>query len=264
MPQEHKSVNGRLVLVGSQTSSDLVPTAQPTATRPKPPRPSGGGGKPRKPPKPWWAKLWNDVQYEFKRPASKPDPTAYDFFVNQTALGNLVIRKGSLGQHISLGVVGAGDNAVRAGYEYAQRATGRAKGDASAGRFGADLDRNVDQLYRALGATPPSQMSQDEREFDQNRRSIALNVLLAPATPGLGAVGAATRLGLLVRGAGAFGINEMLSTFLDDNRGSNVVNLINQMTGAKLPGAVNVGKDDRFDSAVKSLVPNALAGKGID
>ncbi|NBW77004.1 MAG: hypothetical protein EBR34_14580 [Sphingomonadaceae bacterium] len=160
-------------------------------------------------------------------------------------------------------MVGAGDNAVRAGYEYAQRATGRAKGDASAGRFGADLDRNVDQLYRALGATPPSQMSQDEREFDQNRRSIALNVLLAPATPGLGAAGAATRLGLLVRGAGAFGINEMLSTFLDDNRGSNVVNLINQMTGAKLPGAVNVGKDDRFDSAVKSLVPNALAGVAL-
>lgn len=260
MPQEHKIVNGRLVLVGSQSSSDLVPTAQPAATRPKPPKPSGNG-KPRKPPKPWWQQVLNHAEYEvFGRPFNNPlvryNPLAQGIRQNWKAQKLLLNQS-------ALGAVGAGDNAVRAGYEYIQRASGRPKGDASTGRLGADLDRNVDRIYRALGATPPSQMSQGEREFDQNRRSIALNVLLAPVTPSLGAARAATQLGGLVRGAGAFGINEALSTFLDDNRGGNVVNLINQLTGAKLPGAVNIGKDDRLDSAVKSLVPNAAAGVAL-
>jgi hypothetical protein len=260
MPQEHKIVNGRLVLVGSQSSSDLVPTAQPAATRPKPPKPSGNG-KPRKPPKPWWQQVLNHAEYEvFGRPFNNPlvryNPLAQGIRQNWKAQKLLLNQS-------ALGVVGAGDNTVRAGYEYIQRASGRPKGDASTGRLGADLDRNVDRIYQALGATPPSQMSQGEREFDQNRRSIALNVLLAPATPSLGVARAATQLGGLVRGAGAFGINEALSTFLDDNRGGNVVNLINQLTGAKLPGAVNIGTDDRLDSAVKSLVPNAAAGVAL-
>jgi hypothetical protein len=251
MPQEHKIVNGRLVLVGSRSSSDLRPTAQPAGTRPRPPRPGRGSGKPPKPPKPWWQQVLNHAEYEvFGRPFNNPlvryNPVA------QAVRHNWKAQKLLL-NHSALGVVGAGDNAVRAGYEYIQRASGRPKGDASAGQFGADLDRNVDRIYRVLGATPPSQMSQSEREFDQNRRSIALNVLLLPVTPQLGAAAAATRLGMFVRGAGAFGLNEAMSTFLDDNRGGNILNSINP----KLPGAVDVGKDDRLDSAIRSFAPNA-------
>lgn len=256
MPQEHRIVNGRLVLVGSQRSSDLRPTPQPAGARPRPPR-SGGSGRPSRPPKPWWQQVLNHAEYEvFGRPFQNPlvryNPVA------QLVRRNWQTQKFLLNQ-AALGVVGAGDNAARSGYEYVQRVSGRPRGDASSGRLGADLDRNVDRLYTMLGATPPSQMTPQEREFDQNRRSIALNVLLAPATPSLGAANAATGLGMLVRGAGAFGLNEALSTFLDDNRGGNPINLINQLTGARLPGAVDVGKDDRLDAAIKSLAPNATA-----
>lgn len=260
MPQEHKIVNGRLVLTGAQQSSDLVPVARQPAARPKPPKPSGSG-KPRKPPKPWWQQVMNHAEYEvFGRPFQNPlvryNPLAQLMRLN--AKGAKVV-----GNQSALGAVGAGDNAARAAYEYIQRAGGRPKGDASAGRFGADLDLTVDRLYTALGATPPSQMTQREREFDQTRRSIALNVGLVPVTPGFGAARAATALGMGLRGGAAFAVNEALSTFLDDNTGSNIVNLINQSTGLKLPGGVDVGKDDMLDSAVKSLIPNAAAGVAV-
>ena len=251
MPQEHKIVNGRLVLTGAQQSSDLVPVARQPAARPKPPKPSGGA-KPK--PKGFFEKLSNDIRYElFNRPRPANPFQRYAGGLSRAVASSPL-------QGIALGVAGAGDNAMRAGYSYAQRATGRPKADASAGRFGGHLDQTVDQVYKALGAKPPSAMTQDERGGDAFRRSVALNLILSRATPGFGFAGATTALGGAVRGGAAFAVNEALSTFLDDNTGGNIVNLINQSTGLKLPGGVDVGKDDMLDSAVKSLVPNTAAG----
>jgi hypothetical protein len=143
------------------------------------------------------------------------------------------------------------------GYSAVQRMQGRKKADPSSGRFGAELDRFVDQTYRKLGAKPPSQMSQAERNVDQMRRSVALNLVLAPVSPGFGAAKAATAVGMGLRGGAAFAVNEALSTFLDDNTSGNVANLL------QLPGAVNVGQDDMVDAAFKSLLPNAAASLAL-
>jgi hypothetical protein len=191
------------------------------------PRPQGQA-------KPWWAKLGNDLLYEWRQ---SPIGAAWN--------------------QINVGMAGASDNGLRMGYSAVQRMQGRKKADPSSGRFGAELDRFVDQTYRKLGAKPPSQMSQAERDVDQMRRSVALNLVLAPVSPGFGAARAATAVGMGLRGGAAFAVNEALSTFLDDNTSGNIANLL------QLPGAVNVGQDDMVDAAFKSLLPNAAASLAL-
>lgn len=262
MPQELKQVNGRWVVTGSQRSSDLVPVppAPGQRIRPVPARAAAPRPRPQGQAKPWWAKLGNDLLYEWRQ---SPVGAAWN--------------------QINVGVAGASDNALRVGYSAVQRMQGRKKADPSSGRVGAELDRFVDQTYRRLGAKPPSQMSQAERGLDQMRRSAALNLVLAPVSPGFGAARATTALGMGLRGGTAFAVNEALSTFLDDNTGGNVVNLINSLRldptdfkgvpfvrglrkgekGLGLPGAVNVGQDDMVDAAAKSLLPNAAASLAV-
>ena len=290
MPQEIKKINGRYVVVGSQTSSDRAPA-------PTVPRPSGrgsgsgrstgrgggsgrarpGGGRPRR--RSWWEQLQNDIAYELlNRPSSVPAVQAVRSIVRPVLAVNQTINRynpatqllnthsraaTTLGQQALLGVVGAGDNAVRMGYSAIQRVSGRPSADPTSGQFGSDLDRAVDHAYQFLGATPPSQMSQDERQFDSIRRSVALNALLVPVSPGFGALRATTWAGGLFRGSASFAVNEALSTLLDDNTGGNVINAINGLTGARLPGAVAVGKDDMVDSALKSLAPNGMTSLAV-
>jgi hypothetical protein len=236
MPQELKQVNGRWVVTGAQRSSDLVPVAPPPGQRvmPMPARVAAPRPRPQGQAKPWWAKLGNDLLYEWRQ---SPIGAAWN--------------------QINVGMAGASDNGLRMGYSAVQRMQGRKKADPSSGRFGAELDRFVDQTYRKLGAKPPSQMSQAERNVDQMRRSVALNLVLAPVSPGFGAAKAATAVGMGLRGGAAFAVNEALSTFLDDNTSGNVANLL------QLPGAVNVGQDDMVDAAFKSLLPNAAASLAL-
>lgn len=254
MPQEHKIVNGRLVLTGAQQSSDLVPAVRQQPAKPPAAKPRS---KPKPKPKGFFEKLSNNIRYElFNRPRPANPLQRYVGGLSRAVASSPL-------QGIGLGVAGVGDNAMRVGYSYAQRASGRPKADASSGRFGGHLDQTVDRVYTALGAKPPSQMTQDERSGDQFRRSVALNVMLAPVTPGFGVARATTALGAAVRGGAAFAVNEALSTYLDDNTGGNIVNLINETTGLKLPGAVDVGKADMLDAANQSLVPNAAFGVGL-
>jgi Sec-independent protein translocase protein TatA len=236
MPQELKQVNGRWVVTGAQRSSDLAPVAPPPGQRvmPMPARVAAPRPRPQGQAKPWWAKLGNDLLYEWRQ---SPIGAAWN--------------------QINVGMAGASDNGLRMGYSAVQRMQGRKKADPSSGRFGAELDRFVDQTYRKLGAKPPSQMSQAERDVDQMRRSVALNLVLAPVSPGFGAARAATAVGMGLRGGAAFAVNEALSTFLDDNTSGNVANLL------QLPGAVNVGQDDMVDAAFKSLLPNAAASLAL-
>jgi hypothetical protein len=257
-----KKVNGRWVVTGSPQSSDLVPFVKPKATaapakaKPKP----AAAAKPKA--KPWWAKLGNDALYELKQLAAPPLQRNPLKDV-QRAVTSPLAR--AVPQQLGLATVGAVDNTNRMAYSLYQRhVQKKPKADPGAGRVGEALDSYVDTAYRVLGATPPSQMTQGQREADDTRRSLALNAGLAliPGA-GLGAIGATTGLGTAVRGAGAFALNELASNYLDNNTGGNVVDLINQLSGAKLPGGVDVGNDDLVDAANKSLVPNTLAGLGL-
>ena len=257
MPQEMKKVNGRWVVTGSPQSSDLVPFVKPKAAAVKP----AAGPKPAAKPKakPWWAKLGNDALYELKQLAAPPLQRNPLREVQRAATSPLAR---AVPQQLGLATVGAVDNTNRMAYSLYQRhVQKKPKADPSAGRVGEALDSYVDTAYRVLGATPPSQMSTGQREADLTRRSLALNAGLGliPGA-GLGALGATTALGTAVRGAGAFALNELASNYLDDNTGGNIVNLINQLSGASLPGAVDVGNADMVDSANQSLVPNTAAG----
>lgn len=256
MPQELKQVNGRWVVTGDLRSSDLVPKPpaqriKPVAVKPKPSK-----AKPRKP---WWAKVLNDLQYEANQ--LRTDPLrSY-----QRALRNTIdiATGGAPRRELQLGAIGAGDNLQRLGYSTVQRLQGRKKADPSAGRFGELLDQRTERLYRELGAKPPSQMSPGERQYDQIRRSVTGNILLAPVTPGFGIARAATLTGKAVRGAAAFGVNETLATTIEDNTGGNPVNALNMIPGVNLPGAVNVGQDDPVDAFLKSIAPNAATSLAL-
>lgn len=258
MPQELKQVNGRWVVAGAQRSSDLVPVAKPAGQQIKP-QPAPSARRSQQQAKPWWARLGNDLQYEINQ--LKKDPlSSY-----KRALGSQfqAATGGQGSRDLALGVYGAQDNALRLGYSTLQRIQGRKKADPTAGQFGQHLDQSAEQVYRLLGATPPSRMNQYERQYDQARRSVAGNLALAPFSPGLGAATATTAAGGAIRGGAAFALNEILSTVFDDFTGGNPVNLINDMTGLKLPGAVNVGQDDMVDAAAKSIIPNALTSLAV-
>ena len=257
MPQEMKKVNGRWVVSGSPQSSDLVPFARPKPAAVKPAAGPTPAAKPK--PKPWWAKLGNDALYELKQLAAPPLQRNPLRDV-QRAVTSPLAR--AVPQQVGLGVVGAVDNTNRMAYSLYQRhVQKKPKADPGAGKAGELLDSYVDTAYRVLGSTPPSQMSAEQREADLTRRSLALNAGLA-LIPGasLGAMAATTALGTAARGGAAFALNELASNYLDDNTGGNVVNLINQLSGAKLPGGVDVGNADMVDAANQSLVPNTAAG----
>lgn len=272
MPQTHKIVNGKLVLVGAQRSSDLVPRAQPPAQRPaRPPQP-----KPQ--PKPWWAQLANHVMYELRgRPATAPFPQPPVTVTPPARPGarpqvrvNLPVAAAQTflapvlygGQRqLAIGAVGAADNVLKAGYSWLQRAQGKPSADPSSGWLGSALDGYVNFAYQALGATPPSRMTQAEIQGDQNLRSGVLNAALmaVPGMGGLGALTAKTALGGVVRAGTSFALNEAASNFLDNKTSGNIVNTINDTFKLKLPGAVQVGVDDIPDAALKSFGPDAAA-----
>ena len=253
MPQEMKKVNGRWVVSGSPQSSDLVPFVKPKPAAVKPA--AKPAAKPK--PKPWWEQLSNDIRYEVNQ--LQEGNVGRSYVRAQRNLGSLVL---GMPRDAAVSIVGGADTGNRVAYEMYQRhVQKKPKADSSAGRAGEILDQQVDAAYRLLGATPPSQMTPEQRNRDEMGRSVMLNLNLA-ALPGagLGALGATTRLGAAVRGAGAFALNEGLSNYLDDNTGGNIVGLINQLSGAKLPGNVDVGNADMVDAANQSLIPNTAAG----
>lgn len=256
MPQEMKKVNGRWVVTGSPQSSDLVPFVKPKAAAVKPA--AKPAAKPK--PKPWWEQLSNDIRYEVNQ--LQKGNVGRSYVRAQRNLGSLVL---GMPRDAAVSIVGGADTGNRMAYSLYQRhVQKKPKADPSSGRAGEILDQQVDAAYRLLGATPPSQMTPEQRNRDEMGRSVMLNLNLA-ALPGagLGALGATTRLGAAVRSAGAFALNEGLSNYLDDNTGGNIVGLINQLSGAKLPGNVDVGNADMVDAANQSLIPNTAAGLAL-
>ncbi|MBM5817093.1 MAG: hypothetical protein FJ083_11120, partial [Cyanobacteria bacterium K_Offshore_surface_m2_239] len=202
-----------------------------------------------------------------KRPSgsARPKPVARRKAGQQSFLSSLLSIFGHIetkkartatasGRQLGLGVVGAADNAARMGYSFYQRQVKkRPKADPSSGVVGERLDRLVDTGYRAFGAKPPSKMTQPERGRDQFRRALTTNLLLTPVTPQFGFLRGVPTIQL----GAQFAANEILSNYLDDQTGGNIINTINSAWGLKLPGAVDVGSDDMIDAANKSLLPNS-------
>jgi hypothetical protein len=166
---------------------------------------------------------------------------------------------GKTGRNLQAGLtVGAAENAAKLGIALTQKVRGRPANPENAGANSL-VERISDAGYRVLGATPPGQQNQFERGLDAVARGTGAGIVgtavAAKAIPAIG-VGAA---GAVVTGGLRLAAGEVLSTFFDDNRGGNPANL-GEAFGRPLPLSVNVGEDDWIDSAVKSLIPNAIPG----
>jgi hypothetical protein len=264
MPSVIEIVNGKPVVVGTDSAADLQPTVSATQdTRPKRKR-----AKPK--PKNFFQQLQNDVAYEFKEIRRDPVRSI------GRALGNAVPAAARMVTGIQpnplvpnpVPVIGAGvaDNVFRMGYSALQRMGGAKQADPSRGLIGQGLDQGIDTTYRILGFKPPSQQSRLERDRDMMGRDLGLNVGLT-LVPFLGparAVAATTRVGTAVKGAFAYGMNELASQFLSDNTGGGAVDLVNMALpkDKQLPGGLgnNVGKLDMIDSAVATFGGNVAGG----
>jgi hypothetical protein len=292
MPQEFRQINGRWQVVGEESSSDQLPfepdqPAKPTAAAPKQLgaqailngrqvryagerwgwQSLGAYQKLEKSGKlnPWSLdKLGNDLRYEAQQLGKNPLRSLGRAV--ETVTRDLPILPGGLSRSNLLGQVGALDNAQRVGIALFERhVQKKPKADPSATKAGALLDQSVGLTYQRLGFKPPAEQTPGERNRDMMRRSVMLNagMVLVPGAGGAGALQAATRTGAMVRGGVSAAWNEILSNYLDDNTGSNIANLLSEVTPIKVPGRVNVGEDDLIDSANKSLIPNALFGYGL-
>lgn len=278
MPQQlTKDKNGRWVLTGSDTQVEAQPYAHAT------PKPAAAKPQGKPPEKPWWHKVANEIAYIGKQvgkmnagrvlisgsagnPLMGGDPVYRNYNLPGTSPRAYESSLPSTRQFVAAASVGAADNAAKFGYSMYQRHIERKpKANPDAGPFGRGLNQVVDATYQLLGAKPPSQQDGFERGFDSFARSTGLNAAVgaveAPVLAGAKALPVFKTLlaNPTVHAATGFALNEALSTYLDDNRGGNFVDLINGLTGAKLPGGVDVGNADMVDAANQSVVPNAIA-----
>ena len=153
------------------------------------------------------------------------------------------------------------------------------------------IDESLDTVYRANGFKPPSEMTEEELGGDDMRASLVLNTMLALATQGASAklqasalatkfpalakvLGFAdvTKAKTLLGGATRFSFGQLLdelpSTFLDDNTGGSgqqllglAVGAVNPETGAaisKSDPAVQPGLS-RTESSMAAFGPNLAA-----
>ena len=156
---------------------------------------------------------------------------------------------------------GVAENAARLGVAIAQRQQGQ-RGNPENNAGGNAIERIVNRAYELYGATPPGKQNSFERNLDATVRSIGTGFVgTATATAAIPSIGTGAA-GAAITGGARWALGEVLSTFFDDNRGGNLSNL-GEMAGVNLPLAVDVGKDDWIDSAIKSLVPNAVPGVAI-
>jgi hypothetical protein len=155
--------------------------------------------------------------------------------------------------------VGAAENAAKF-FEAARRKATGSGGNPEGGRVGSAIESVSELGYRLLGATPPAQQNEFEQGLDATARSVGVSVagtaVGAKIVPAMGA-GLA---GAALTGGARWAVGELLSTYLDDNRPSNIFNLVGALTGTEIPLSVDIGNDDWIDAATKSLIPNALPG----
>ena len=193
-----------------------------------------------KPNYPWW---------DFTQGKAATAYQAYGDYINKVSEGNVtggdrgklfgsLMHLGfdmALPTHLdntaALGTVKAIGNATKA-------VTDMRKGDYTDYEIGRGSDELVDEAYKIGGFKPPSEMTAGEKRGDDMRSALMLNIylalamkgvgnLVAPAIPGLPSVMQAldpTKAGSFMGALGRLGvinaIDEVPSTFLDDNRGN--------------------------------------------
>ncbi len=159
----------------------------------------------------------------------------------------------------------------------------------------ATVDQALDTVYESGGFKPPSQMNEQELGGDDMRASLVLNGLLALVTQGVSTgiqgtavaarfpalakvLGAAdvTKASTLVGKAGRFAFGQVLdelpSTFLDDNTGGSglqllagAVGFVNPEAGAAISQsdpAIQPGRS-RTGASVRAFLPNLAASLSL-
>jgi hypothetical protein len=159
----------------------------------------------------------------------------------------------------------------------------------------ATIDQALDTVYEARGFKPPSQMNEQELAGDDMRASLVLNGLLAIGTMGASSWASGTALALkypalarvlgfadvtkaktLLGGAARFtfgqALDELPSTFLDDNTGGSGQQLLGLAVGAVNPEAgAAISQSDpaiqpgltRTQSSQAALLPNLSASLAL-
>ncbi|MAB77708.1 MAG: hypothetical protein CMO47_14820, partial [Verrucomicrobiales bacterium] len=262
MPFELNSATGQWEWVGEQPDDEApVAVAEPPAAPAepvadnRPPAPEAEREN-----RPWWESLVgrynplaggidnlkNDIEFEVKQ-FSDPQtalPRLTSLMIQNTTkplgLGNVLPGSTALGDTVSLGAAKASTNIQKNLLDITGQLTPEREGKA---------DELLDAAYRANGFRPPSEMTDDELMGDDARASLVLNAGLAVLTMGgsqaLQATGLAQRFPFLARGLRAFDaskgktftgkagrfaasqlVDEIPSTYLDDNTGGSFASLL--------------------------------------
>jgi hypothetical protein len=226
------------------------------------------------------SKLGNDLRYELNRVKSNPVGSAVLYSKNlnkprDAAGAGLAAVYTSGAKEFAKGVTTASTNAVRAVIEEGQKAGGRGQADYTTSPGGRAVDSFEDTVFRLTGDIPPSQMSQEQKDFRDTRGSLTLGVMGAfgvtqglAALSGLRFVGpmaqawangmnvskASTWWGALGRLGADATVGELVTTFLDDNTPGSAFRLFGEQADPVKPGM------DRPTAARAAFFPNLAAG----
>ena len=163
--------------------------------------------------------------------------------------------------------------AIQATGNIARNAADLGPGDYTQKGFGG-IDDAVDEAYRANARKPPSEMTDDEKNIDDTRASVALQgaltagtMGLAPMLQGLRFVGPAfqaldpgkakTVLGIASRFLASQGLEELPATFLDDNTQGSILGLFGPDADPVKPGMT------RFEAGSAAFLPNLAVAGGL-
>ena len=293
MPFELNPANGEWEWQGPAPDNDNVAKPPEAEATPLPEPEQKERTERERETRPWWEKLpggryipglggmenlKNDIEFEFKQlsnlETALPRVQSYAIDVGMGAIGQ------PAKDTLKLGGKKAIANATKAVLE--------PMGVLSPGLEG-DIDNDLDNFYRSNGFTPPSEMTEEQLGGDDFRSSLVLNAALAFATGGLGNVlggtalaakfpwlakslqfldasKAQTALGGAVRFGAANAVDEVPSTFLDDNQGGSAVQLL-QFMGidpevVKNLEPVKPGMS-RTEASMAAFGPNLTASLGL-
>ena len=163
--------------------------------------------------------------------------------------------------------------AIQATGNIARNAADLGPGDYTQKGFGG-IDDAVDEAYRANARKPPSEMTDDEKDIDDTRASVALQgaltagtMGLAPMLQGLRFIGPAfqaldpgkakTVMGLVSRFLASQGLEELPATFLDDNTQGSPFGLFGPDADPVKPGMT------RFEAGAAAFLPNLAVAGGL-
>ena len=260
-----KDKNGRWVLTGNPgVERALEPEQAAAPAKPKP--------KPK--PKGFLEQVGNDLKYEANQLLAHPERSLGRAARNVALSTNAAMAVPALRE----GTIGAASNAARVLLEATQKVRGKQASYSKAG--GTSIDEMEDRLQRLIGAKAPSQMSAGELQVYGLKNSTALNLaagslgsvaqglkFVGPAATRLSAVldagAASTKVGAIARTVVGAGLEEAITTPLDDNRGGSAISLINALAGRELmKDPVQPGMSIA-DAGLAAWGPNAALGAAV-